>query len=140
MSVPVSLEQLLDAYQMVSAGDGAGVDVAAFVSKASGSIYWRGEGIDDEVPEDIDDERLYLAVPGKYDLDLGRALALRFVEEFLPRSLHAVRGFFKHRGAYTRFKSLLDDAGQLDAWFEYERMETERALREWCEENGFELS
>ena len=139
MSVPVDFDELLAAYEWVSAGETVGMDCEAYISRAAGNIHWCGEGIDEEPPEDIEDGTQYIAVPDKHEFDLGRSLALRFVEEHLPRSREAVYGFFRKRGAYSRFKSLLESAGLLNAWYEYEAVATERAFREWCEENGFEL-
>ena len=139
MSVPVNLEELLAAYEWVTAGEIAAIDCEAYVSRATGAVHWCGEGIDEDPPEDIEDGTLYVAVPHKSEFDLGRSLALRFVEQHLLGSREAVYGFFRKRGAYSQFKSLLASAGQLDAWHEYEQAATESVLREWCEENGFEL-
>lgn len=50
-------------------------------------------------------------------------------------SLAAAEEIFRSRGAYGRFKSLLDRANQLEAWHRYEEQAVENALREWCEEN-----
>ena len=139
MSVPVSFDELLTAYEWASAGEVAALDCEAYVSKATGMVHWCGEGADEEPPEDIEDESLYIAVPRKNELDLGRSLAIRFVEEHLPRSREAVYGFFRKPGAYSHFKALLAHAGQLDAWHAYEQTAIENAFREWCEENGFVL-
>jgi len=139
VSVPVKFDELRAAYEWVSAGEGAGLDCEAYVSRATGTVHWCGEGIDEEPPEDIEDGSLYIAVPHKNELDLGRSLALRFAEEHLPRSRETVYGFFRARGAYSHFKSLLERAGQLDAWHAYEEAAFENAFREWCEENGFML-
>jgi hypothetical protein len=139
MSVPVSFDDLLAAYEWVSAGEVAALDCEAYVSRATGTIHGRGEGADEEPLEDIQDGSLYIAVPRKNELDLGRSLAIRFVEEHVPRSREAVYGFFRKPGAYSHFKSLLAHAGQLDAWHAYEQAAIESAFREWCEENGFGL-
>jgi hypothetical protein len=40
----------------------------------------------------------------------------------------------------VRFKSLLLRRGQLDAWHRFEENATVRALGEWCDENGFDMS
>ena len=90
----------------------------------------------DEVPADIDEGDLYVAIPHKNDLGLGRDLALRFAEERLPESYALVEGYFHKKGAYGRFKDLLSRKGQLEAWYEYEQLENERALRAWADENG----
>jgi len=139
MNVSVRFDDLLSAYEWVGAGEAASVECEAYVSRATGTVHWRGEGVDEEPPEDIEDGSLYVAVPHKNEFDLGRALAIQFVEEHLPRSVETVRGFFRKRGAYSHFKSLLLHAGQLEAWHQYEQTATENALREWCEENGFML-
>ena len=137
MSVAVDLDDLLAAYEWVSAGEVAAVDAEAYIGRLTGKIHWCGEGVDEEPPEDIEDGSLYIAVPHKSEFDLGRSLALAFVDEHLPRSTETVREYFHERGAYQRFKALLAQAGQLDAWHRYEQAATEEALSEWCAENGF---
>lgn len=137
MSVSVDLDELLAAYEWVSAGEVATVDAEAYVSRLTGKIHWCGDGVDEEPPEDIEDGRLYIAVPHKSEFDLGRSLALAFVDEHLPSSSETVREYFHRRGAYGRFKALLSQAGQLDAWHRYEQAAKEEALNEWCAQNGF---
>ena len=139
MGPPVSLDELLSAQEWVSAGEAAAFDCEAYVSRATGKVHWCGEGVDEEPPEDIEDGSLYIAVPHKADFHLGRSLALRFVEERLPRERETVYDYFRKRGAYSRFKSLLAQLGELDAWYQYEQAAKETALREWCAENGFTL-
>lgn len=139
MSVTVSLDELLTACDWVSGAESIAMSCEAYVGRKTGAVHWLGEGVEEEPPEDIEDGSLYIAVPPKSELDLGRSLAIRFAEEHLPQHCEAVYGFFRKRGAYANFKSLLDRAGQLDAWHEYERVASESALREWCTDNGFEL-
>ena len=139
MNIPVKLEDLLMAFEWVSGGESMGMDCEAYVSRTTGTIHWCGEGVDEEPPEDVEDGTLYVAVPHKNEFDLGRELAIGFVEDHLPGSREAVYGIFRHRGAYSKFKSLLESKGQLDAWHKYEAAATEGALREWAEENGFVL-
>jgi hypothetical protein len=77
-------------------------------------------------------------VPSRNDLGLGRALALRFMDERLPADYDTVRRFFDHRGAYGRLKSLLAARGQLDAWHAFEAQCTKKALLEWCGTQGIQ--
>jgi hypothetical protein len=140
MRVPVSFDELLTAHEWVNAGEAAGLDCEAYISRATGKVHWCGEGVDEECPEDIDDGGLYIAVPHKTEFDLGRPLALRFVEEHLRGERGTVYEYFRKRGAYSKFKALLARVGQLDAWYEYERVAIETALREWCEENEFTIA
>jgi hypothetical protein len=106
-------------------------------------VYWRGTaefGIDEELPEDIDDPDRYVAVPHKSDLDLGRDLVFRFAKHHLPDAYELVYDFFRKRGAYGRFKDLLIRKGQLEHWNDYEDKATRQALRDWCEENGLDIA
>jgi hypothetical protein len=139
-SIQIDLQDLIIASEWVSAGEGMGIDCAAYVSRETGKIYWSGEGIDEALPDDVDDGTRYVAVPRKRDFDLGGALALRFVEENLPESYERIRQFFRKRGAYSRLQAELQRVGQLDAWLAYEQQAIEKALREWGVEHGFVLS
>lgn len=114
------------------------MDCAAYISRLAGTVHWCGEGVEEEPPAQVEDAALYIAVPNKTELGLGRSLAFAFVEQQIPDSSEAVHEFFRKRGAYAKFKSLLARAGQLDAWHRYQEAATEAALREWCEDNGFE--
>lgn len=118
---------------------GAPSENAAYVSLESGRIYWTSIANDveeDDLPEDLEDASLYIAVPHKNDLDLGSRLVLRFVARELPDDYGAVADFFWRRGAYAHFKDLLDTRGMLQRWYEFEDRATEEALAGWCEENG----
>jgi len=135
----VSYADLLTAFEWVSSG--APMENSAFVSRKTGALHWASVlmELDDELPEDIEDGSLYVAVPHKRDLDLGKNLVLNFTDERLPESSATVASFFRHRGAYGRFKDLLERKGMLEAWYEYEAQAVEQALRTWSEENGLQL-
>lgn len=117
-------------------------DNVAYVSKTTGEIFYSSETnpVEEELPDDVEDEDLYCALPHKNDLDLGRTLVFDFVDEQIPDQYMAVQEIFRHRGAYARFKDLLERAGQLHAWFEYEQTATERALLGWAEEQGISVT
>ncbi|MCY3750980.1 MAG: hypothetical protein OXG54_06225, partial [Gammaproteobacteria bacterium] len=89
--------------------------------------------------EDIHDDRKYIQIPHKRELDLGRKLVLRFVEQELPGDIDYVSRMFRKAGAYSRFKDVLERRGMLEKWYEYEVTATEKALREWCEFNSIEI-
>ncbi len=103
---------------------------------------WLVSDFDDageEAPADADDESLYLTVPSKNELDLGRSLALDFASQRLPERSAEIRSIFARPGAYSQFKSLLGAAGMLQAWYAYESNGTEQALRAWAAQNDIEL-
>lgn len=60
---PVAFADLLDAFEWVSAM--APMENSAYVSRATAKTYLasRVMALDDELPEDIDDGSLYVAVP-----------------------------------------------------------------------------
>lgn len=132
----VEFDDLLAAFDWVNASYEG--DNSAFVCRETGNIHWDSNSadIEDDLPDDVDDGRLYVAVPHGAELGLGRRLALAFTEQVLPESVSEVSGFFRRPGAYPRFRELLDREQRLDEWREFERAAIARALREWAEEHG----
>ena len=47
---------------------------------------------------------------------------------------------FSGSGAYRKFRALVTRKKVLDRWYEFEAKATERALREWCEDNLIEVT
>jgi len=139
-TVAVDARELRNAFDFVSAGDP--LDHSAWICLGTGKIYWwsPATGLDDEdLPKDIDDCDRYIAVPSQHDLDLGHRLALTFAEQELPDDYDIVTGFFRRRGAYSRFKSLLQTRGRLASWHEFEDRETDEALLAWCAAHSIQL-
>ena len=137
--MPVSFSDLLLAFEFVNSG-GMGEN-EAYLDRQSGKIYWHsgfGDN-DEELPDDIDDEK-YIAIPDKKELDLGKPLVLDFAREFLPDDYDEVRRIFSGRGAYRRYKDLLVRRCALERWYDFYNNAEEAALREWCAENGIDLS
>ena len=135
--VSVKYDDLIEAFEFVSFGGSS--EHAAYISLDTGTIYWDTESGDEELPDDLGDSDRYLAVPHKNDLDLGRDLALRFTAAELPNHCGSVEGFFRRAGAYARFKDLLEAQGRLDAWYLFEAVEAEVALKDWCREHQIPL-
>ena len=61
------------------------------------------------------------------------------MEEKIPEFFEKISGYFSRKGAYSRYKDLLEEIGMLDKWYEFEASKTKAALLEWCEENGLEF-
>jgi hypothetical protein len=89
--------------------------------------------------EDLDWDRC-IEIPHKNDLDLGHRLVFEFVESHLPDGYHRVQEIFRRRGAYGRFKDFLESKGLLQNWYDFEKRRQEQALRDWCKEEGIEIS
>ena len=139
--MPVRFDDILSAFEFVS-GDGSN---EALLCRRTGKVYWRSElaGVDDiadELPDGVEDDENYIAIPRKQVLGLGKALALDFAREFLPKDFDDVRTMFSKRGAYQKFRMLLIKRKVLDRWYDFESKATEQALREWCELNSIEVT
>lgn len=139
MSVKVRLDDLLTALEWVSSA--GPFQNSAYISKDRGAIYLCSDDyeLEDELPEDLDDPSKYIAVPHKNDLDLGRRLAIRYIDEELPNHASTVREIFRKKGAYAKFKALLDREGHLDKWYSYESEKIEKKLSAWAEESGIQV-
>ena len=137
--VTVKYDELSLAFEFVSAG--LPMEHNAYISIDTGQIYWISDlnPTEEEVPDDLETSDRYIAIPHKNDLGLGRSLALRFAEQELPQCYERAKAFFRSRGAYARFKQLLESEGVLEKWYKFEEESVEKALRDWCAENSIQL-
>jgi hypothetical protein len=136
----VDVDDLVIALEFASVGEVYGNQ--AFVSVKTGKIFFKSEdlGIQEDAPADLETSEEFLCMPNKKRFGLGRDLVFSFVEEKLPDRWLDVRDFFRRRGAYARFKHMLESRNMLEAWYRYEETRTREALRRWCEDNGLELA
>ncbi len=113
---------------------------SAYLCKETGEIFYASEMADfDELPEDIDDPDKYITIPHKNALDLGKPLVIEFTSKYLPEELDKVYGIFRRRGAYSRYKDLLERRGVLKDWYEFENNRQQAALKAWCRENNIAI-
>ena len=126
----VSWRELQDTFEFASFGQPG--ETEAVLCRQSGKCFWHSEAL-----EDIEEK--YLRIPHKKELDLGKALVFDFAEACLPDSLDEVRQIFNRKGAYARFRDLLHRKKALDRWYAFEADATEKALRQWCEENDITI-
>ncbi|MFQ6114906.1 MAG: UPF0158 family protein [bacterium] len=133
----IDFNELEDAFSFVSS-DQPFLN-SAIVNKKTGEIFYRSElsGIDD-FPENFEDED-FIEIPHKNELDLGSDLVFDFIATHLPQRLEEVDRIFRARGAYRRFKSLLESVGLLEEWYRFEDERTKSALRQWCKDNDLQI-
>jgi len=136
--VDVDFKEIEEAFLFVSSAPES--EHQAFLNKETGKIYWQSEMVEDfdELPEDIEDDK-YIAIPHKKELGLGKSLALDFAWKHLPDQVEEIEAIFRKKGAYARFKALLERKGALEKWYEFESGAEDEALRQWCAENGIEI-
>jgi hypothetical protein len=136
----INFSDIEDAFYFVSSDPD--YENEAIVDKKSGKIFYSSEmtGIDD-IPHNIDlDSDQYAYIPHKNNLNLGRDLAIDFAHQFLENELNEVYAIFNRKGAYKRFKDLLNSKALLEKWYSYEEENIRSALHEWCNENKIKLS
>jgi hypothetical protein len=143
-TMPASFEDITEAFEFANTNGDIG-EFLAFVCKQTGNIYHQTDFPDsmefnDELPDDIDDEEKYVALPDKRELGLGKPLVLDFAREFLPGDFNDVRAAFSRRGAYPKFKALLARRGAIDRWHAFEAKAKERALRDWCAVHSIDIT
>jgi hypothetical protein len=137
--VRVDYDDLEEAFEFASFS--GIVEHYAYISLDTGEIHCFSEDYRDEsVPDDIEDSDRYLALPDKIDLELGQRLIFDFVDQEMPDFYEEVHGIFHRKGAYSRWKGLLEHEGMLEKWYKFEAEAREKALREWCAENGIEVT
>ena len=115
-------------------------DHCAYLCTESGHIYYESDALEEELPDDIFENDKYIEIPSKRELDLGKPLVLQFVEQYLPSDLDTVYSIFRSKGAYSRYKALLENRNALDKWYEYEQEAQKKELLSWCKYNGIEVS
>jgi hypothetical protein len=139
--MPARIGDITEAFDFANTNGYMG-EFRALVCKQTGKIHYDfpdAAEMGDELPDDIDDEEKYIALPNKRDLGLGKPLALDFAREFLPDDFDDVRSFFDRRRAYPKFKALLARRGAIDRWYAFEAKATEEALRDWCAVHSIEI-
>ena len=110
-------------------------DNEAFIDTETGLVLMSGE-CDDELPDDVYENDKYVMIPCKRDLDLGKSIVLKFVKKELPEELDSVYSMFRSKGAYAKFKSLLDRLDYIEQWHTYENKAVKNSIIEWCNDNS----
>lgn len=131
----LDFSEIRNAFEFVSSGSRD--ENNAYVCKKTGVIYWTSTTLDleEEVPKDLETSLDYVEVPHKNELKLGQSLALTFIDQTLPDEYNFVASLFRKRGAYRRFKDMLQYQGLLEKWYAFEEQASDDALLAWCEEN-----
>jgi hypothetical protein len=131
----VNIDDLEMALEFNSSGSYS--DNYAYLDTETGEIYYVSDTIDEEPPEDIEEN---LLLPTKQELELGKSLAIKFATETADNLSNEVYSIFSSKGAYSRFKSLLENRGLLEQWYKYEQAKTREAVKEWCGTNEIQCN
>jgi len=129
--------EIEDAFMFTnSAGYG---ENSALLDKNTGKVYFHSDWVDvdeqDVLAEEDFDSTVHIHLPHKNDLDLGKDLVFEFTEQYMPDDEYKVDQIFSKKGAYSRFKDLLQSKDLLEKWYEFENRHQQIALIQWCKEN-----
>jgi hypothetical protein len=135
----INLDELRNAFEFVSSGPSS--QHSAYICIDTGIIYWKSNVMDleEEIPDDVETSDRYIPVPHKNDLKLGQSLALSFIDQEIPHEYNFAASLFRKRGAYRRFKELLQSERLLEKWFAFEANASDVALQDWCKDNNIEF-
>lgn len=138
----IKFSEIEDAFFLVSSA--SMYTNRAILFKESGKIFFQSDYFEeaglDEIPDEILENEDCIEIPHKNILDLGKNLVFEFVEEHLPGDSERVRNIFRRKGAYGRYKDLLEERGLLKMWYDFENNRQTVALRAWCEDNEIKLN
>jgi hypothetical protein len=137
-NIMVNIDDLEMALDFNSSGPYS--DNYAYLDTETGQIYYVSDIIDEEPPEDIDENEKYMLLPTKQELELGKSLAIKFANETDANLSNQVYSIFSSKGAYSRFKSLLESKGLLEQWYKYEQDKTREAVKDWCIANEIQCN
>jgi hypothetical protein len=92
----------------------------AFLNKETGKVYWHSEIGDneEELPDDIEDKK-YIEIPHKNDMGLEKLLVLDFIYHQLPKEAENIQEIFRRKGAYSKFKRILENYGITGKWYKF---------------------
>lgn len=135
----ISLREFHDVFKSINPWES---DAEAFVrTDADGIVYVPSSMIADEEQrqaayDEMDEEGTWTSFPDASELRLGKDMALRYAERFLSENdYERVVDIVYRRGAFRRFKDLLDERGKLEEWYAFEEISELAALKKWLTEN-----
>ena len=116
------------------------VETVGFVCAKTGAIHIDGDEEEGTLPDDLYENSQYVQIPDKQELDLGVGLVFKFILENDSEIYDQVRSIFRSRGAYHRYKELLDSRQKLNQWYEFEASAIKHELTQWCNEHGIDVN
>ncbi len=135
-----TFEDIINALSFVSS-DSYGMN-RALLCLDSGKMYFHseiGDPENDELYEERFDCSNFIEIPHKNDLGLGVDLVIEFAQERMPGDIDRIISFFGSRGAYRRFRDLLEHRGLLQCWYDFEKERDKEAPRKWIDLHKIEL-
>ena len=116
-------------------------DGGAWFNRKTGELWTCGDGIwgPQEPAEDLNQSPDFVPAPNSHDLRLGVPLAMDFAYARLPDQVEEIRALFHRKGGWRNFRTLIARQNVEQEWFAWQDAATEKALREWAAEEGFEV-
>ena len=137
----IKFKDIKDAFEHISFAPM--YSITAFLNLQTGEIHFFSDDFEhEELSENIDDfldNENYIEIPHETELNLGSNIVFKFTSIHLSGEIEKVHQFFRRKGAYSKFKGLLEQRNLLDEWYSFESEIQTKALLEWCKENNINV-
>ena len=81
----------------------------------------------------------YLSLPEKYDFNEYRIMEKFISRVIIPKQSEMLSQSIQGKGAFRRFKTMLERLGLLDEWYKYRGQKLREFVESWCKENEIDF-
>lgn len=120
----------------------SGMENEAYLNRETGEIFYDSSygDRDEDFPDDVTDDKKYVMIPSERDLNLGIPLRLDFFRKHASGFYDEALAISRKPKAYGRLRELLERAGLLETWYNFQQEALYAALRQWCADNEIQIS
>jgi hypothetical protein len=81
----------------------------------------------------------YLSLPEKYDFNEYRIIEKFIARVIIPKQSEMLSQSIHGKGAFRRFKAMLENLGLVDEWYKYRGQKLRDFVEFWCRENKIDF-
>jgi len=87
----------------------------------------------------LDNQDDYLSLPEKYDFNEYRIIEKFIARVVIPNQSEILSQSIYGKGAFRRFKTVLEKLGLVDEWYKYRGQKLREFVEFWCKENKIDF-
>ena len=104
----------------------------------SDSAQWYCEAVS-RAKQYLENQNDYLPLPDKYDFNEYRIIEKFIARVVIPKQLQMLSQSIQGKGAFRRFKAVLEKLGLVDEWYKYRGQKLREFVEFWCKENKIDF-
>ena len=104
----------------------------------SDSVEWYCEAVA-SAKYYLENQDDYLYLPKKYDFNEYRIIEKFIARVVVPKQVEMLYQSIHGKGAFRRFKVMLERLGLIDEWYKYREKKLREYVEFWCEENKIDF-